>query len=105
MRVAQLASGAVKVRFLARPGAQYSPARQCVVLRVRRAPRLRARSAVSPAPARSPCAARLCRLLLLATGESSFPAGRFSALYVLEQTAAGAMFVRAEVLRFGAGAR
>jgi hypothetical protein len=45
------------------------------------------------------------RLLLLATGESSFPAGRFSALYVLEQTAAGAMFVRAEVLRFGPGAR
>jgi hypothetical protein len=64
-----------------------------------------ARAAPSHPPLRVLLRARACRLLLLATGESSFPAGRFSALYVLEQTAAGAMFVRAEVLRFGAGAR
>ena len=99
----------------ARLGRRQSPlpraARRAVLAR---APVRGAARAARAAPARAqrrltrPCAffaARLCRLLLLATGESSFPAGRFSALYVLEQTAAGAMFVRAEVLRFGAGAR
>jgi hypothetical protein len=102
-------------RRAARLGRRQSPlpraARRAVLAR---APVRGAARAARAAPARAqrrltrPCAffaARLCRLLLLATGESSFPAGRFSALYVLEQTAAGAMFVRAEVLRFGAGAR
>lgn len=76
----RLASGPVKVRFLARPGAQWSPARQCVLSWGYWSDRNLSSLVFtvclqSPVPfvrATSP-PLNPRRLLLLATGESSFP--------------------------------